>query len=91
MATTSKNGKDTTEKTTETTPSEATTTPPSPTTTATTAPESTTTATSEISTRTFGNAKANPTTTSAARGSRGLPCGGMILVIHLARMVLYEK
>ena len=94
IATTSKTGKDATEKTTETTPSEATTTPPStpsPTATPTAAPESTTTASSGISTRTFGNAKANPTTTSAARGIRGLPCGGMILVIHLARMVLYEK
>ena len=94
MATTSKNGKDTTEKTTETTPSEATTTPPStpsPTTTPTAAPGATTIATSEISIRTFGSAKANPTTTSAARGIQGLPCVGLILVILLAPMVLYEK
>ena len=82
---TSKNGKDATEKTIETTPSEATTTIP------TAASESTTTANSEISTRTFGDAKSNPTTTSAACGIRGLPCVGLILFILLARMVLYEK
>ena len=94
MATTSKNGKNATEKTTEPTPSEDTTTPPSPpspTTTPTAALESTTTANRGTSTRTFGNATANPTTTSAARGTQGLPCVVLILVSLLAPMILYEK
>ena len=81
------------EKTIETTITEATTTPPSPATntTPTIAPESTTTASSEISTRTSGNAKASPTTSRAACGVQGRPGIGLIIVILLAPMVIYEK
>ena len=85
------------EKTTETTITETTTTPPSPAnaTTPTIALESTTTADSEISTRSSGNAKADPTTklttSGAARGIQGLPCVELILVVLLAPMIFYEK
>ena len=84
------------EKTIETTITEATTTPPSPATNTTPniAPgssESSTTASSEISTRTSGNAKASPTTSRAACGIQGRPGIGLIIVILLAPMVIYEK
>ena len=81
MATKSKN---TMEKTIETTITEATTTPPSP----TTAIESTTTTSSEILPRT---STTKVTTSSAARGMQGRPCVGLIIVILLTPMVLYEK